>query len=753
MKKIILIASGMFFMTGLIGQNVNFSKLRKANKKYEAFSYEKAIDLFIASNDSAVQTQRKLADALIKTGKYDQAEEVLSNIVSSDKTTSEDIYTYASVLEINKKYSEAIAWMEKFARMAPQDLRAKNFTKKQAVYEEIRKDKGQFRIKNLDINTKEEDFAAVFYDSDKAVFVSSREGVKPIRRKWNWNGLPFLDVFIANINGDYELSDPELFDRGRGINKKFHEGPVAFNTSRDAMWITRNNYSGKSSDGTINLQLWYSEKDERGKWSTPEPIALNSDEYSVGHAWISADNKWMYFASDMPGGYGGVDIYRVEIKEDGTYGEPINLGNTINTEGNEMFPMLHSNGYLFFASDGLTGLGGLDVFVAQVTPDGKIGEVKNLGAPVNSSFDDFAFILDVSAKGGYFSSNRDTGKGNDDIYSFILLKPFMFHKTIKGKTFDKDENIVPEATVVLYDLNGNTLDIARSDSLGNFSFVVEPDEEYKLIGRKTGYFEGTNTADTKDENEDEVIVNLILEKDPGVSLYAIITDSKTNQPLDSVEITLINNLTDSSEVFRTGETGDFRKALEGVKLGDRGSFNLVLKRKGYLTKTVTYNFVFDHQGQYDVHAALDLTMDPVVKDLSELVEISPINFDLNKYNIRPDAAKELDKIVEIMNKYPKMIVELGSHTDCRGSKAYNMRLSDKRAKASAAYIKKRIVNPDRIYGKGYGESKLLNDCACEGNVKSNCSEEEHAVNRRTEFRVIDTGNEDVRVINRSPDSF
>jgi outer membrane protein OmpA-like peptidoglycan-associated protein len=244
-----------------------------------------------------------------------------------------------------------------------------------------------------------------------------------------------------------------------------------------------------------------------------------------------------------------------------------------------------------------------------------------------------------------------------------------------------------------------------------------------------------------------------LEKDPGLSLFALITDKKTGKPLDQVKVYLVDNMTGQSKQIVTPPTGDFREALFGKKLNDRGSYNLVLQKEGYFSKTVTYNTVFDRPGQYDVQSVLDLGMDPEVKDLAEMIQINPINFDLNKFNIRADAAKELDKIVEVMNKYPNLVVELGSHTDCRASKAYNMKLSDKRAKASAEYIKKKITNPARIYGKGYGESRLLNGCECEGTVKSDCSEEEHEKNRRTEFKVISTGDDKLKVNNTSTDSF
>jgi len=747
MKKTILTIALFSIALSSYGQGVNPSKLKKANKQYEGFSYAKAIETLIEAGDSSINTQRKLADSYIKIHDFQNAEEAYTSIVNSDSATSEDAYTYASILEENKKYTQADTWMEKFVSMMPQDKRAIAYQKNKAAYNQLSKDKGQFKIKNLEINSAQEDFAPVFY-KDKVLFASSREGVKPIRRKWNWNKLQFLDIYQANKADDYELSMANRF-QGRKFNKKYHEGPVAFNKEETKMWFTRNNYQGKSTDGVIKLQIWSSEINEDGKWSKPEAFPLNSNEYSVGHATISADGKWMYFASDMPGGLGGVDLYKIEIKEDGTYGEAINLGDKINTEGNEMFPTIHKDGMLFFASDGLAGLGGLDVFVAQIKDGDSIGEVMNLGAPINSNTDDFAFILDNSAKGGYFSSNREGGKGDDDIYSFTLLKPFTFGKIIKGTAKDKKGNIVADAIINLYDENGKVVETTTADVNGQYEFQVEADKKFKLDGKKEKYFDGINTADTHTE-EDVIISDLVLEKDPGISLYALITNKKSGAPLENVTVTIVDNLTGKKETFTTPTTGDLRKALQGKKIGDRGSWNLILQKEGYFSKTVTYNTELDHPGQYDVHTNLDLGMDPEVKDLSELIQINPIKFDFNKYNIREDAAIELDKIVEVMNKYPGMVIELGAHTDCRGSDAYNEKLSDRRAKASAKYIADRITIPERIYGKGYGENKLLEDCG--GNCKD-CTDEQHDANRRTEFKVIKTGNDHIKVNNTSSDSF
>ncbi|MGV6860205.1 MAG: OmpA family protein [Putridiphycobacter sp.] len=747
MKKLVLNITFLSLAIISFGQEANSGKLKRANKQYEGYSYTKAIEIFEESGDSSIVTQRKLGTAYMKTGNLEKAETYYNSVVQSEEFTPEDVYTYASILEENKKYSEADTWMEKFVELSPQDKRALAFQRNKSAYDQLAKDKGQFTVKNLEINSAQEDFSPVFYQG-KVLFASSREGVKPIRRKWNWNSLPFLDIYESDKADDYELSNANPFQK-RKFNKKYHEGPVTFNKEETKMWFTRNNYNGKSLDGTIKLQLYSSEKDEEGKWSKPVAFPLNSNEYSVGHATVSNDGEWLYFASDMPGGLGGVDLYKIKINADGTYGEAVNLGDKINTEGNEMFPTYHRDGMLFFASDGLAGLGGLDVFVAQIKADLSFGKIMNLGSPINSANDDFAFILGNSAKGGYFSSNREGGKGDDDIYAFTMLKPFTFGKLIKGTAKDKSGEILAGVEVNLFNEAGEVVETVTTSENGSYEFQVEADQKFNLNGNKDKYFEGTNTADTHTE-EDVVEADLMLEKDPGLSLYALVTDKKTGLPLEGVTVTLVDNMSGEQEVYTTENSGDLRKALQGKKLGDRGSYNLTLQKEGYFSKTVTYNTEFDKEGQYDVHTMLDLGMDPEVKDLSEMIQINPINFDFNKYNIRPDAAVELDKIVEIMNKYPGMVVELGSHTDCRGSDSYNEKLSDRRAKASAKYIKERITNPDRIYGKGYGEYRPLEDCG--GNCK-NCTDEQHDANRRTEFKVIKTGNDDVKVINTSSDSF
>ncbi len=591
----------------------------------------------------------------------------------------------------------------------------------------------QFVVKNININTDQADFGTAYYKG-KIVYVSTREGVKGIRRTWDGNHLPFLDMYLADIESDNQLSNRRQFRKD--INKKFHDGPATFSKDGKLMVFTRNNYQEKSSDDIVKLQLFYSSFNGE-LWSTPKGVHFNSKEYSVGQPSITADGKTMYFASDMPGGRGGTDLYKVFRNNDGSWGKPISLGEKINTPGKEMFPFVHANGMLFFSSTNHESTGGLDIFVCEIKDDGNFGKIKRLEEPMNGPTDDFALVLNDEMTKGFFSSNRIGGKGDDDVYSFDLLKPLTFGKSIEGIARDKDGNPMPGVQVILTDENNNIIETIVTGSGGEYSFSVDTDKKYKLNGSKEDYFDGSNLANTL--GDDAVITaDITLEKDPGFSLYCQITEKGNGKPIQGVKITLTDNLVDKSEVIMTDANADFRRGLEGRKINDRISYNLKFEKEGYLTKVETFNKLLTKPGQINIHEELDISMDKIDigSDIGKIIDIKPIYFDINKDKIRPDAALELDKIVKVMNENPKLEIELGSHTDCRASAAYNQKLSDRRAKSSAEYVRKQITNPDRINGKGYGESKLVNKCECEGSKKVPCTEEEHQLNRRTEFKII-----------------
>ena len=742
MKAIVLITL-IFSGLNIYGQD---GKLKKANNYYENIAYAEAIPLYLDLLGSAYDSpelKSKLGSSYYQMGNTQKSEEFYSQIVLTEMD-GEDVYNYAQSLKENGKHQASDELMEKFHYIEPSDSRGIKYIENKTYIQSIESQEAYFSIKHLNINTKNTEFGGYPNGDGKVYFVSNSEESATIKRYHTWNNGVFLDLYSADIDKDLELKNATL--KSKKINKKYHEGSLCFAPDGKSVYFTRNNMDvrkkRRDENGIQNLKIYSAEVDAEGNWINEQQLAINSKEFSVGHPAISSDGKVMYFTSDMPGGFGGADIYSMSINGDGTYGSPENLGSKINTEGQEMFPWITSEKLLFFASDGHLGLGGLDIFVMLPNKDGSFKKLMNVGRPVNSAKDDFALVMNTDGKTGFVSSNRETGVGGDDIYGFNLLKPLKVNLSVKGVVTDVRSNeIIAQALVNLLDSEGNILATVTADEKGNYEFDVEPDTDYRLAVSTEKYFDNSNSFTTKNlENSIEVIQeDVFLEKDPGLSLFVLITDNKDGTPIEGVTILLLDNITGESETLITNNTGDYLKALNDKKLDDKGSYNISLSKDGFIPKTVTYNTVFLKEGQYDVSAQIDISMDKMVEDLRDLIKINPINFNLGKWNIRADAKIELNKIIEVMNKYPVMEVELRSHTDCRASKAFNMKLSDKRAKSSAKYIQSKITNPKRIYGKGYGESQLLNECECEGSVKADCSEEEHEENRRTEFKVISVG--------------
>ncbi len=643
-------------------------KLEKANELFENYSFEKALEKYDELKIKTIEVYRKMALCHLKLNDIENAENYFAKIVLDSTLKVEDIYHYAFVLLENKKYDEAQKWMLKFNQLAPNDSRGIEFNEKIDLLSELQNNKHEVKISNLLFNDENEDFCPVFYDSNKVIFVSSRESHLTVKRNWNWNGLPFLDLYVATINNLNEFINITPFSDE--LNGKYHDGPVSFNSDQNLMVFTRNNYFDKSEDGVHKLKLYYKTKSNE-IWSNEQEFLFDDNEYSVGHSSISADGNLIYFASDMPGGFGGVDLYVIEKINDSIWSKPKNLGDVINTEGNEMFPYIHASGRFFFSSDGHFGLGGLDIFEISFKNNPKL---RNLGFPINSSRDDFGISLSEPLSKGYISSNRSGGKGDDDIY-FIQNLNKLFNESVESIPIAKD-----------------TTDKTKSDtlttiiSIDTISKHIIPMDAVQL----SGY--------TKDENNN-------------VIAYAKIEIQPSN---------------DSSSIH--------------IVTSDKDGYY-----EDYLAKETEYSIkVFDENNQLKNLSYIVTSQDSLLKanlTINELkltgnIMVEPIYFDLNKDEIRKDAALTLDKIVKIMNQNPNMVIELGSHTDCRASKSYNLNLSNKRAISSAKYIKSAISNPLRISGKGYGESNLINECECEGSFKIPCTEDQHQENRRTEFKII-----------------
>jgi outer membrane protein OmpA-like peptidoglycan-associated protein/Tol biopolymer transport system component len=629
---------------GVFAQEKSRKELR-GDKYYTIYAFDKAVDFYSHTKQLSMEGQRRLAESYHNLDKNMEAEITYSKLISnSGVPLAEDYYSYAMILKINGKYDNVNNWMDKFTALKPNDLRAKSYTAHKNELPELLKDQGNFKITQLDVNTSADDFGTCYY-KDKIVFSSSRAFAKMIVRKDNWSEQPYLDMYVSDLDG-IQLKKPEIFHKN--LDGKLNDGPASFSNDGTYMAFTSNNYDVKRKDKIVRIEIYFSSYSD-GKWSKPEPFFMNNKDYSVGHPCLMADGKTMYFSCDMPGGFGKADIYKISKDEKGVWGRPENMGDKINTEGDELFPFYEPRSEtLFFTSNGQYGLGGLDIFMCAVKGK-EVGNIQNVGFPLNTQHDDFALMVNGNVKTGYFSSNRTGANGDDDIYAVDILKMLQNGKRIEGVTKNPDGTIIPNTFITLIDDKGEILDTLTTKDDGVYTFFVASDKQFKVTGKKQDYTDGFCLANTLGKE-------LIIKAD-------IILSSKK----EVVEVK--------------------------INLG---------------------------------------------ADLGKILKFNPdkIYFDVDKFNIRPDAETELAYIIKIMNDFPTMQVELRAHTDCRETMEYNQILSDKRAQSSADYIKRRISNPSRIYGKGYGETRLVNNCACEGDVVSNCTSEEQQKNRRTEFIIV-----------------
>ena len=431
----------------------------KGNKYTFNYTYNKAIISYNNADMLTLEGKRRLAESYHFMKQNKEAEAIYLDLINLPQgVISEDFYNYAMVLKSNQKYDLATICMEKFKALKPTDLRAKSFAANNAELKNILKDWGKYRIDSLNINTTAKDFGTCFY-KDKIIFASTRAVPKMFKHKDNWKKKPYFDMYIAEVEKN-QLVNPEVFNKE--MNGKLNDGPASFSNDGNFMAFSRNNYKDKSKDWVVEIQIYFSTF-SNNKWTEPEPFVLNNQEYSVGQPCLTSDGNTMYFTSDMPGGLGGADIYRIHKSTSGAWGLPENLGDKINTEGNEMFPFYEEkNKVLFFASDGLYGLGGLDIFISTDKGNG-FDSVKNAGYPLNTEYDDFALIIDNKLKKGYFSSDRKGGKGSDDIYAIEFRDEL---KPIKATDITKNDSALQHSEIVVVNSNSN------SNSNSDVSFTV-----------------------------------------------------------------------------------------------------------------------------------------------------------------------------------------------------------------------------------------------------------------------------------------
>ncbi|MBW1298699.1 OmpA family protein [Aquimarina litoralis] len=494
--KYVVYISVSIIVCGVV--NAQEKRLEKADENFEQYAFVDARKIYLdvaKSGYASADLFKKLGDSYYFNAELEESVKWYEELVNgyASEIDPEYLFRYSQSLKSVERYDEADKAMEKFNEATGNDQRAEYFVSTRDYLRFIEMQSGKFTLKKLNINSKFSDYAPSFDNQGQMVFASSRNGGNSvIKTLHEWNEMPFLDLFSADITGDRNaLSNPKKMKGD--INTRFHESSSTFSQDGQTVYFTRNNFTkkrlGSNTKGTILLKL-YRATLEGEKWKNVEELPFNSEEYSVAHPALSVDGKKLYFASDMPGSKGLSDLYVVDINDDGTFGSPTNLGDKINTEGRETFPYVSNSGRLYFASDGHVGLGGLDIFVA--VPDDTTGfsQPYNVGRPVNSSEDDFTFVLNEDTRIGFFASNRQGGKGNDDIYSFKQTEDLITTcaQYVEGKVTDAyTREILAGTEVSLLDENNQELDKTVTDSQGNYKFNVSCETTYILRGSKINY--------------------------------------------------------------------------------------------------------------------------------------------------------------------------------------------------------------------------------------------------------------------------
>ena len=633
------------FTVGVFAQNSKINIGDKQNKKLAYIDAIKTYEKIVKKGYVNTEICQKIGDAYYYNANYKIAANWYQKAFSvSTDLDPEYYYRYAITLKSSGQIEESEKYMKQYLQIAPNQQRSILLQSDKNYLDLIKLNSDRFDITTLTINSPNSDFGGSFY-KDQLIFSSSRESKNIYKRTHSWTGLPFTSLYSGSINSDGLVSEPKKF--AKNINSKYNESTPAFTKDGKTVYFTRNNYlkgkKGQNSEGTVLLKIYRAEINQKQEWDNITELPFNSDNFQDAHPALSPDEKTLYFASDRPGTIGKSDIYKVEIKPNGNFGEPENLGKIINTEGRETFPFISESGILYFASDGRPGLGGLDIFQVDLKNIDKKNSVLNIGAPVNSEIDDFSFCINEATNKGFFTSNREGGMGNDDIYSFTQNKPIVYpcEQNLSGTVIDKNTNeILPGSDVTLFSKDHQKISSQISNPNGEFNFGK--------IDCSTGFY---------------------------------IRASKSDYSTDEKYIQI---------PYYTGET---KTTLE-----------------------------------------IEKTQIPIVPgtDLSKVFHIKEIYFDLDKYNIRKDAAIELAKILEVLLEYPTMKIAINSHTDSRQTNAYNVVLSDNRAKSTRKWLIKQGISADRLTAKGYGETKLVNNCS--DGVE--CTEEQHQANRRSEFIVI-----------------
>lgn len=694
---------------------------RMADRYAEVFDYGKVAAIYEdldqrGKTDAA--SLRRLALAYRKLGNAPAAEGAYRRLMITEGRTAEDILNFADQLRANGKYGEALEQYALYAKSNPDDPRAQGYLRSENLFYRLKRDSASATIRTLPINSPQADLGATIME-ELLIFSSARGDGAGGNRIYRWDDQPFLNLHTALLKG--ETAEEPIVMR-KDVNSRYHDGLASFDSLAKRMYFTRNQYYygelKRSDRGELNLGIYFTDvvMGEFGQleWGNLVPFEHNDPNFSTGHPRVSPDGRRLYFASDRPGGFGGTDIWYCDNLGN-QWGSPQNMGPKVNTPGDEMHPYISGNGILYFASTGHPGLGGLDLFYTRIGSNGP-GNVFNLGYPMSTRFNDHGLVL-INDSTGFFSSDRAGGQGSDDIYGCTIRPPTIY---LAGRVIDKaTREPIESATILLKDEKGQHVKRAQLETLpgGKFRMEAEYREKYLLVATASGYYQAELPIATNDDPLEDIVVEMVKYD---YAAEGTVFDGETNAPLAGATVVLTNAQGEEIGRATTDATGAYRFPLQ-----KDSDYKLQVDKEGYFKQSARIST----KGKPSAAIVTDFRLFPLKVD--QVVRLENIFYDYNKWNIRPDAALELDKLVQTLNDNPTVRIELSSHTDCRGKDAYNLSLSEKRAKSAVDYLISQGISKARLVSKGYGESKPSEACVCE-----KCTDDQHQRNRRTEFKVL-----------------
>lgn len=720
------------FITTLLLAGCASTYIKNGKESYNNLQYQDAIYFFekgLKKKDNP-DARRKLGESYLLTNDYKNAVTVYEGTVTYTDNTDKDRINYARALMGVERYADAKVILEGVVSRDASNQVAADLLNSCKKVADLKKDSLMYMIEPVNIPLLPSLFSATSYDGGLIVSSPSGKGDKD-----PYTGGTYNNLFYTKKSGA-TWSNPEELEN---VNGKFHDAAASVSPNGQTMVFTRSFQlnSGKmaSNDQKVsNTQLYTSKKAADGKWEKPYLLPFSDSKYMYAHPAFSVDGKKMYFSSDMPGGHGAMDIWEVPVS-DGNWGAPTNLGTNINTKGNEVFPTVRGENGLYFSSDAHQSLGGLDILESS-NKTGMWSIPKHVSYPVNTSTDDFGMIWNEDGKTGYFTSDRS---GSDKLYSFTEEETKV---KLDGLITDKKTMLpVKGAKIILKNLTDGTEVMLITDEDGKFNADLDRGKQYQMLTEADGYFKQTETFSTVGVTEPitKVIeMEELITKDPTddgtlVALNGLAVNAETGKPVPNATVT-IKNLTDgTTQTVTTDSKGKFSAQLPRGKdyqviLDSKdleGKHNLSTKGADPNTP-IAQSFEMWKKGKQP-QPPVDGNGTP-----SAVYTVPNIFWDYNKADVRPDAEPYLDNIVKLFRDNTDLKFELRSHTDCRGSEAFNVGLSDRRAQAAADYLIKKGVPRSSIVSKGYGEQFLINDCR-DG---MECTEQQHQQNRRTEFMVI-----------------